>query len=149
MALKVNQPAPGFTLPSTSGQEFSLYEDGAQKPCILYFYPKDFTPGCTKEACEFRDSFSLFRELSIDIYGISQDNLESHLKFKNRHRLPFDLLADTTGKVSKMYHAALPLLKINRRITYLLDQNHQILAVYEALLGAEKHVKEMIRHLNA
>ncbi|MGI9541712.1 MAG: peroxiredoxin [Cyclobacteriaceae bacterium] len=147
MALKVNQIAPDFTLPSTSGQEFSLFKDGSRKPCILYFYPKDFTPGCTKEACEFRDSFSLLRELNVDIYGISQDNIKSHIKFKEQYRLPFDLLADTTGKVSKLYHASLPFLKINRRITYLLDRDRKIRAVYEALFGAGRHAKEMISRL--
>jgi len=147
MSLRVNQAAPDFSLPSTSGQEFSLFKDGASKPCILFFYPKDFTPGCIKEACEFRDSFGFFRKLNIDVYGISQDSLESHIKFKKQYGLPFDLLADTTGQVSKLYHASVPFLRINRRVTYLLDRDHKIKAVYEALLGAERHVKEMIGRL--
>ncbi|WKN40896.1 peroxiredoxin [Tunicatimonas pelagia] len=144
MPLKVNQPAPDIYLPSTSGSHFKLSRDLANQPGIIYFYPKDFTPGCTQEACSFRDSFSVFRDLNITVVGISRDSIESHQKFKQQHKLPFELLSDKSGEVAKKYQALVPFLKVVRRVTYLLDANHKIAAVYEDMFGAEKHIKQMI-----
>jgi hypothetical protein len=90
MPLPVGTKAPDFTLGSTSGKDFSLHRDMKNKPCILYFYPKDFSVGCTNEACSFRDTFEVFKELNITIIGISRDSLESHAKFKKTLALPFD-----------------------------------------------------------
>lgn len=144
MALKEKTPAPDFSLASTSGTPFTLSKTAANKPLILYFYPKDFTSGCTKEACEFRDSFAFFRELDIDIYGISRDTVETHHEFKKAHKLPFELLADEDGKVADLYKASVPLINFTRRITYLLDANHRVAAVYSNLFGATKHIHDMI-----
>lgn len=144
MPLKLHQPAPDFTLPSTSGYNYTLSQQHAGKPCILYFYPKDFTSVCTKEACSFRDSFATFKDLAIDVLGISQDSIEIHLQFKKENGLPFDLLSDIHGKVAKQYKAIIPLLGITRRITYLLDRDHYIAAAYENMFGAESHIKNMI-----
>lgn len=140
--------APDFGLLSTSGNNFSLSRDEANKPCIIYFYPKDFTSVCTKEACEFRDTFSQFRDLQIDIVGISRDDIATHLAFKKAHSLPFDLLSDTEGKVAKAYGATIPFVKLIRRITYLLDKEHRIAAVYENMFNAESHIKTMVAKLN-
>lgn len=144
MVLTVGTQAPDFTLPSTGSKSFTLSEHMRGKACILYFYPKDFTRGCTKEACEFREAFSFFRDRDIDIVGISADTVSSHQKFKEKYELPFELLADVNRKVAKRYQATLPLIGTVRRITYLLDKDHKIAAVYENLFGAEKHVREMI-----
>lgn len=144
MPLKVYQPAPDFSLPSTNGQRFKLSRDLANQPGIIYFYPKDFTPGCTQEACSFRDSFSFFRELNITVVGISRDSIQSHQKFKEQHRLPFELLSDSSGKAASSYEALVPFLKVVRRVTYLLDADHKIAAVYENMFGAEKHIQQMI-----
>jgi peroxiredoxin Q/BCP len=113
----------------------------------LYFYPKDFTSGCTKEACEFRDSFSLFKNLSVEVIGISRDDINTHLDFKKQYNLPFELLADTKGEVADLYDASMPLIKFTRRITYLLDKKHRIAAVFTNLFAAEKHIKTMIEHV--
>lgn len=145
MALSIGSKVPDFTLPSTKGGHFQLSKDLADKPCILYFYPKDFTPGCTQEACDFRDHFSYFEGLDIDIIGISRDSMQTHLKFKQKHKLPFDLLADEKGEVSKKYQALLPIFKTNRRITYLLDKEHRVTAVYENMFGAGKHIQKMVQ----
>lgn len=149
MPLTENTKAPDFSLPSTGGATFKLSEHAAGKTCILYFYPKDFTPGCTAQACEFRDSFALFRELDVPVYGISRDSLKTHERFKQEHRLPFDLLADEEGKVAKLYKASIPLMGVNRRITYLLNPERLIVAVYENMFAAEKHIKEMIKRVKA
>ena len=144
MALSENTQAPDFELASTSGENFILSKDSKDKPCIIYFYPKDFTPGCTAEACDFRDNISYFKNLDIDVYGISRDSVETHLKFKEAYNLPFDLLADENGVVAKDYQALIPLIGVTKRVTYLLDKNHTIAAVYEDLFGARKHILEMI-----
>ncbi|KOY85906.1 redoxin domain protein [bacterium 336/3] len=147
MALKLNSIAPNFDLPSTNGKNISLENDLKGKPCIVYFYPKDFTPGCTKEACEFRDQFATFRNLNIDVFGISRDNVETHLKFKEQHKLPFELLSDVDGKVCKSYDALIPIVGIPKRISYLLDAEHKVLAVYQDFFGAEDHIKEMLKKI--
>ena len=144
MPLKINQPAPGFSLPSTDGNIFRLSENQKNNPCILYFYPKDFTPGCTKEACLFRDNIEYFKGLDIDVYGISTDSIDSHIEFKEKHQLPFDLLADTDGKITKLYKAYIPILNISNRITYLLDREHKISAVHKDLFGAGNHLESMV-----
>ena len=147
MALAVNQLAPDFSLPSTTGENFQLRQTWANQPGILYFYPKNFTRQCTKEACGFRDEFSVFNDLNIAVVGISQDTLQSHHKFRKAYQLPFELLADQGGKVSKLYEAQIPFLGMTKRITYLLDREHRVTAVYENLLGGEKHIRQMIEAL--
>ena len=144
MALLVNQSAPDFTLPSTAGGNFNLRHDWPQQGGILYFYPKNFTSVCTKEACEFRDEFSAFRDLNITVVGISQDSLDSHQKFKETYQLPFELLADRDGQVSRLYRARIPFLKVTKRVTYLLDQDHRVAAVYEDMFRASRHVRSMV-----
>jgi thioredoxin-dependent peroxiredoxin len=85
MALKIGQKAPDFTLPCTSGEKFILSIHAAEKPCVIYFYPKDFTKVCTAEACDFRDQFSAFRDLDVPVVGISRDTITTHLKFKKEN----------------------------------------------------------------
>jgi peroxiredoxin Q/BCP len=145
MPLKINAKAPDFSLKDDQNNDFSLSRNLKGQPAIIYFYPKDFTPGCTKEACEFRDHFSYFRNLDLAVIGISQDSVTSHQKFKKEYRLPFTLLADTNSTVSRLYKATVPILNLTRRITYLLDSNHKVKAVYENMFGAEKHIEEMVK----
>lgn len=147
MALPIGEIAPDFTLPSTSGTTFTLSKDGKGKPCILYFYPKDFTPGCTKEACSFRDNIEDFAQYDIDVYGISTDSIPKHQEFKAKHKLPFDLLADVSGKVSKAFDAKMPFVNVSKRITYLLNADHRIVAAYSDMFGAEKHIHQMIEKI--
>jgi peroxiredoxin Q/BCP len=147
MALTVGTQAPDFTLAATNLGSITLSKDLAEKSLVLYFYPKDFTPGCTTEACEFRDQFAAFRELDILVFGISRDNLATHEKFKKTHRLPFELLADESGKVCKAYDALLPLIKMPTRVTYLLDSNHRIAGVFQGLFENKAHVAAMLKQL--
>lgn len=143
MPLKEQQKAPDFELESTSEKRFKL-SDQKSEPIILFFYPKNFTKVCTAEVCEFRDAFSEFRGLNVKVVGISQDSISSHHKFKNENKLPFELLSDPKGKVAKLYKATIPVIGMNRRITYLLDKELRIKAVYENMFTADRHVKEMI-----
>jgi thioredoxin-dependent peroxiredoxin len=146
MPLKINDQAPDFQLKSTSGEPFQLNKVLGE-PLILFFYPKNFTSICTKEVCEFRDAFANFRDLNIRVLGISQDTISSHHKFKTEHKLPFELLSDPKGKVAKLYKAVVPVINLNRRVTYLLNKEHTIKAVYENMFTADKHVKEMLANI--
>lgn len=147
MALKNGSKAPEIQLNSTSGKGFSLQRDMAGQACIIYFYPKNFTPGCTEQACDFRDSFAEFSNVDIPVFGISRDSVKSHLKFKEQHSLPFELLSDPTGQVCKAYDALVPLLGIPKRITYLLDKEHKVVASYQNMFAAQKHASQMIKKL--
>jgi peroxiredoxin Q/BCP len=147
MTLKKGQKAPDFTLPSTSGEKFNLYQSTAGKACVIYFYPKDFTKVCTAEACDFRDQFAAFRELDVPVIGISRDTIATHLKFKGEHKLPFELLSDGSGKVCKEYDALVPILKMPKRVTYFIDKNHVIQGVFSDMFESKKHVDEMVKLL--
>ena len=145
MALAINSKAPDFTLESTSGNTFTLSKDMSGKACVIYFYPKDFTPACTQEACSFRDSHQVLANLDVPVFGISKDSITTHLKFKEAHQLPFDLLSDPSGKVCKAYKALIPILKVPKRITYLLNKDHEIEAVFESMFDAAGHIKAMMK----
>ncbi len=147
MALKLGSKAPDFTLPSTSEKTITLSKDFRGKSLILFFYPKDFTRGCTAEACEFRDQFAEFRNLEIPVLGISKDDILTHEKFKKTYKLPFDLLSDVSGKVCDSYDSLIPLIKMSKRVTYLLDQEHKIAGIYEGLFENKSHVDAMLRKL--
>lgn len=149
MALKIGTKAPEINLKSTNGKRFILSDEMKGKPCIIYFYPKDFTPGCTEEACTFRDAFSEFRDLEVDVFGISRDTIASHLKFKAAHNLPFELLSDLDGKTCKAYDALVPIIALPKRVTYLLDENHSVAAVYQDMFGAKKHIEKMLKEMKS
>ena len=144
MAIKIGKKAPDFTLPSTSGKDFKLSKDFFGKSCVIYFYPKDFTGGCTAQACEFRDEFETFRELNIPIVGISRDDMPTHIRFKKAYQLPFELLSDKDGKVCKAYDALVPILGLPKRITYLLDEGHVVKDVFQDMFNAKAHIKKML-----
>lgn len=145
--LKTGDKAPDFSLPSSNGRLFTLSEHQRGKSCILYFYPKDFTPGCTTQACGFRNAMEEFQELNIDVVGISNDSIETHLEFIKKYDLPFELLSDEKEEVIKKYDAKIPLLGFTRRITYLLDENHVIRDIYANMFNAKEHVKRMLEEV--
>lgn len=149
MALKKGNKAPDFTIPSTSGKNFTLSKDAKGKACIIYFYPKDFTKVCTAEACDFRDQFAAFRDLDIPVLGISRDDMATHLRFKKEYKLPFELLSDEKGNVCNAYDALIPLIRVPKRITYFIDQNHIIQGVFSDMFESKKHVEEMIKLLKS
>lgn len=131
LPLKVGDKAPDFQLKDQNGKMRRLQEFRGRK-VVLYFYPKDDTPGCTKEACSFRDGFSKLQEAGIVILGISYDSPEKHREFIEKYHLPFDLLSDRDKSVAKMYGAyrgriALPFPK---RITYLVNPDGIIVGIF-------------------
>ena len=99
----IGRPAPDFTLPSTTGENISLKQFKGKKTVVLYFYPKDETPGCTREACDFRDHTAELEAAKVVVLGVSTDSLESHQHFKEKQKLPFPLLSDEDAAVSKLY----------------------------------------------
>ena len=99
----IGKPAPDFTLPSTTGETISLKQFKGKKTVLLYFYPKDETSGCTKEACAFRDVYAELERHGVVVLGVSTDGMESHLAFRDHHKLPFPLLTDEDAAVSKLY----------------------------------------------
>ncbi|SMD45468.1 peroxiredoxin Q/BCP [Aquiflexum balticum DSM 16537] len=143
--MKTGKKAPDFTLPSTSGKDFTLSKECKGKACIIYFYPKDFTKVCTAEACDFRDQFAAFRDLDIPVLGISRDDMATHLRFKKEYKLPFELLSDEKGNVCNAYDALIPLIRVPKRITYFIDQDHIIQGVFSDMFESKKHVEEMIK----
>ena len=104
VALQAGDPAPDFTLPSSAGQPVSLQQLRG-KTVILYFYPQDDTPGCTREACDFRDRWPAVTATGAVVFGVSADPLESHQQFQQKYQLPFPLLSDADGAVARQYGA--------------------------------------------
>lgn len=149
MKLNIGDTAPDFILPSDAGRDFMLSREVREAPLILYFYPKDFTPGCTAQACSFRDHFEEFGGLGVRVVGINTDSLQTHAEFKKKHRLPFELLSDRGGKAAKLYGARMPILGVAKRISFLIGTDQKILYIYDNLFGAEKHIDEMLRRLRA
>jgi peroxiredoxin Q/BCP len=146
MAVKKGELAPIFKALSTSGNEFNL-ESRRGKNTIIYFYPKDFTYGCSKEACSFKDEFQAFRNLEIDVFGVSKDSIESHKKFKSQYNLPFELLSDPHLRVAKLYDAKVPLINMTKRVTYLINRDLKIEAVYQDMMAFDRHVKQMLKSI--
>jgi peroxiredoxin Q/BCP len=145
--LATGQPAPDFELPDQSGQLHSI-EDYRGQWVVLYFYPKDDTPGCTTEACEFRDNIFAFRDLNCQILGVSLDDESSHKEFADKYSLPFPLLADTAGTASdaygvkaKMYGAIMA-----KRQTFLIDPEGRIAKHYVAV-DPKEHSAELLADL--
>ena len=143
MPLKIGTPAPDFSLQADDGEDFSFYLETEDTPVILYFYPKDFTPGCTTEACEFRDTFSAFNSQGIRIIGVSRDGVDRHRRFKKKFGIPYTLLSDLTGTVTKRYGALMPIVALPKRVTYLIDKAKNIVAVKSDFFDAAEHVRSM------
>jgi peroxiredoxin Q/BCP len=143
----LGRPAPEFELPDQSGQLHSL-EDYRDRWVVLYFYPKDQTPGCTTEACEFRDNIFAFRDLNAQILGVSLDDVESHKKFADKYELPFPLLADPEGTTADAYGVKTRMfgMKVARRQTFLIDPDGNIAKHYESVKPAT-HSAEVLADL--
>ena len=137
--LKAGDKAPDFTLPDQDGTAVRLSECLGHGPVLLYFYPADFTPGCTKEACDIRDMHEDISDVGIRVIGISPQDEDSHTKFRQKHRLPFTLLADPGKKAVRAYGVDGPLGLGVRRATFLIDQDGRIQDVVLADLMVGKH----------
>lgn len=153
MALEANMPAPDFTLPDETGLRRSLSEFRG-KPVVLYFYPKDDTPGCTKEACSFRDDYQVYADSGVVILGVSPDSPASHARFKEKYNLPFTLLSDEDHQVCKLYGVWGKKKFMGReyegvlRTTFLIDENGIIKKVFPNV-KPEGHSAEVLAALRS
>ena len=151
--LKPGDTAPDFSIPDAHGDEVSLASLLETGPAVLYFYPADFTPGCTAQACMVRDLHSELVAVGLQVAGVSPQKPASHAKFAEKFGLPFTLLCDTDKSIAKRYGAVWPLGIAFRRVTYLVDQNRQIVDAVTADLNIGRHktfVKRAIeRHTQA
>lgn len=146
--IKVGDKIPNFTLNDQNGNPFSITDIIGKKAMVIYFYPKDDTPGCTKEACSFRDEFEIFKDLNAEVIGISSDNVASHKKFSEKYNLPFTLLADINKKVRKSFGVPKSLLGlIPGRVTYIINKDGIVIYIFNSMSAAEKHIKEAIKAL--
>ncbi|MEM0143057.1 MAG: peroxiredoxin [Candidatus Parvarchaeum sp.] len=145
MDIKEGQQFPDFRLKADDGKEVSL-SDLKGKKSVIYFYPKDDTPGCTKEACSFRDNINSFESLNVPVFGISVDSVESHKRFKNKYSIPFTLLSDSDKKiVGKL--GIKSMLGTASRVTFILDENGKILKIYPKV-SPDKHAEEILAFFN-
>ncbi len=144
---EVGKPAPDFNLPDQNGKQHTLQEYRG-KWLVLYFYPKDDTPGCTQEACAFRDDLNLITELGAQVVGVSVDDSNSHAEFAKKYHLSFPLLADKTTETAARYGALMNLmfLKVARRFTFLIDPQGNINKVYLSV-ETSRHSKQIIEDL--
>jgi peroxiredoxin Q/BCP len=146
--LAIGDTLPSFELTNDQDEVFKLTEHIGKNNLIIYFYPKDDTPGCTKEACAFRDGFEEFSDLDAEIIGISADSPQSHRDFKSKYELPFILLSDPDNKVRDLFGIKKDLLGIiPGRVTFVVDKKGIVQFIYNSQTNAEKHVKEAMRKL--
>lgn len=141
---------PSFTLPDQNGNLFDINSVLGKKNLVVYFYPKDDSPGCTKEACSFRDQFEVFKEANAVIIGISGQSVESHKEFADKYRLSFTLLSDEGDKLRKQFGVPTNLLGLlPGRVTYIADKTGKVVYVFNSQMQAEKHVNEALRILKS
>lgn len=146
--IKIGSSIPEFKLSDQNGNLFDINTVLGKKNLVIYFYPKDDSPGCTKEACSFRDQFEVFKEADAVIIGISGQSVESHKEFAEKHRLSFTLLSDEGNKIREQFGVPTNFLGLlPGRVTYIADKSGKVIYVFNSQIQAEKHVDEALRIL--
>ena len=146
MSLKIGDKLPDFSLSDQDGKTRTSKQCKGKK-LILFFYPKDDTPGCTAEACGFRDKYDLFKLFGAVVWGVSNDNQLSHKKFAEKNKLPFPILCDENNVLRKMLGVPMVLSLLDGRVTYLVDSNGIIRYIFNDLLNSSKHVTIALEEL--
>jgi peroxiredoxin Q/BCP len=143
--IEIGSTVPSFSLTDQYGDTFHLEEVLGKKNLVIYFYPKDDSPGCTKEACSFRDQFEIFAEEDAIIIGISDQSVKSHFDFAQKHHLNYTLLSDTKKKVRKLFGVPTNFLGlIPGRVTYVINKEGKVVFMFNSQILAEKHVTEAL-----
>jgi len=146
--MELGSEIPKFELKDQHGQLFSIDSVLGKKNLVIFFYPKDDSPGCTKEACAFRDQFAVFEEADALVIGISGQSVESHLNFAKKHRLNYTLLSDPGNKVRKMFGVPTNLFGLlPGRVTYVINKQGRVEFMFNSQIQAEKHVDEALKIL--
>lgn len=149
-AIGIGDKIPDFQLPDQDGNAVRAHDLLGKGPVVLYFYPKDETPGCTAQACAFRDAIEDFKEIDAKVVGISSDSPASHKKFAARHKLPFTLLSDEGGKVRKQFAVPKSFLGLAPgRVTYIADKDGVVRHMYDSAINMGGHVKAALQALKA
>jgi peroxiredoxin Q/BCP len=148
MALKEGDKIPSFALPDQNGNNFAIESLISKKPVVLYFYPKDETVGCIRQACAFRDYYTDFQDAGAEAIGISSDMVESHVNFSAQYKLPFVLLSDKDKKVRNQFGVPSDMLGlIPGRVTYIIDKQGKIKYIFNSQIQIVKHITEALRIL--
>jgi peroxiredoxin Q/BCP len=142
--LHSGERAPDFDLASTSGSNVKLSDYAGKKCVVLYFYPKDDTPGCTVEACSFRDAYDVFAEAGAEVIGVSADSVTTHERFAKKHQLPMTLLSDPDGTVRGKYGVKATLGLFPGRVTFVIDKEGIVRHAFSSQLRFSKHVDEAL-----
>ena len=143
MAIKVGDEAPDFHFTHKNGSAVNLKDLRRQKAVVLYFYPRDETPGCTAQACSFRDAYEDFVQAGAEVIGVSEDTQASHESFASHHRLPFTLVSDADGALRKSYGVPRSFLGLAPgRVTYVIDREGIVQHVFDSQLQAKRHIAE-------
>jgi len=144
MALQIGDKIPNFTAIDSSGTNFDSSAIVGIKPVVFYFYPKDNTPGCTAQACSFRDQYEDFKDLGAEVIGISSDSVASHDKFARRYKLPFLLLSDDSNKLRRLFGVKTNLFGLlPGRVTYVADKNGIIQLIFDSM-NASSHIPKVL-----
>ena len=141
MALQIGDAAPDFTLPDQNGELVRLAGFKSRR-VVIYFYPKDDTPGCTMEACAFRDNYAELQSLGAEVWGVSGDDASSHQRFATRHQLPYPLLVDQANGLRKAFGVPSVLGLLPGRVTYVIDASGVIRHIFNNLLDGPAHLRE-------
>lgn len=145
--MKIGDKAPDFTLPSSTGENVKLSELFRKKNLVIFFYPMDESPVCSREAEAFRDRYESFKKLNAEVIGISAQNVNSHKSFAKRHSLPFILLSDPNNKVRKLYSITSTLGIVPGRATFVIDKEGNVKHIFSSQWQPTKHAKEALRAL--
>lgn len=144
MELKVGDKIPNFIAKDGNGNDFDSQDFVGKKPLVIYFYPKDNTPGCTTQACSFRDQYEDFKDLGAEVIGVSSDSFESHQKFATQYKLPFILLSDRDKKIRKLFGVPSSMFGLlPGRVTYVADRNGEIQMIFDSMM-AGKHIPKAL-----
>lgn len=146
--IEVGSQIPEFILKDQDGKDFDISELKGKKNMVVYFYPKDDTPGCTKEACSFQDMYEDFKEIDAEVIGISGQSVQSHREFADKYNLTFTLLADEGNKIRKQFGVPGSFFGLlPGRVTYIVNKEGKVIYTFNSQMNAEKHVSEALRIL--
>ncbi len=148
-AIKVGDRVPDFSLPSQTGTTVNISDLIGKKFLVIYFYPKDDTPGCTAESCAFRDSYEVFTDAGAEVIGISADSPQSHQQFAQKYNLPFTLLSDSDNRVRKLFGVPSTLFVLPGRVTYIIDQEGIVRHIFDSMLDFKAHVTESLNTIKS
>ena len=145
-AIQIGDNCPAFSLPDSQGKQIHVNEYLGQKILVLFFYPKDDTPGCTKEACAFRDAYADFLDLGCEVFGISSDASQSHQAFQQKHQLPYPLLSDTQKKVRQLFGVPASLFGLlPGRVTYVVGLDEKVAGIFNSQTNPVGHINEALK----